>query len=72
MIFVLGLILLLFTLVAWIPCCVPLIWLGVAWSVAFPALLFEKIGPFKALGRSYRLIQGRWWATFALLSSATC
>ena len=25
------------------------------------------MGPFKALGRSYRLIQGRWWATFALL-----
>ena len=45
----------------------PLVWLGVAWCVAFPALLFEEIGPFKALGRSYRLTQGRWWATLGLL-----
>ena len=67
MIFLLGLITFLFTLVAWIPCCVPLVWLGVAWCLSFPALLFEKIGPFKALGRSYRLTQGRWWATLGLL-----
>ena len=66
-VFALGLVLFLFTLVAWIPCCIPLVWLGVAWSLAFPALLFERIGPFKALGRSYRLTQGRWWATLGLL-----
>ena len=43
-IFVLSVILVLFALVAWIPCFVPLIWLGVAWSLAIPAMLFEKAG----------------------------
>ncbi len=66
-IFVLWVILFLFSLVAWIPCFVPLIWLGVAWALAIPALLFEKVGPFKALGRSYGLTQNRWWATLGLL-----
>lgn len=46
---------------------VPGIWLMVAWSVAVPALMFEHVGGFQALGRSLRLVGGRWWATFAAL-----
>lgn len=46
---------------------VPGIWLTVAWAVCIPALLFERIGAFKSLGRSFGLIKGRWWASFALL-----
>jgi hypothetical protein len=45
----------------------PGIWLGVAWSVAIPALLFERLGPMRALGRSFELVRGRWWPTFGVL-----
>lgn len=46
---------------------VPGIWLAVAWSLSFPALLSERIGPFAALKRSFRLVKGRWWPTFGAL-----
>jgi hypothetical protein len=46
---------------------IPGIWLSVAWSLGYPALLSEGIGPAAALGRSFRLIRRRWWATFAAL-----
>jgi hypothetical protein len=44
---------------------VPSVWLAVSWCLAVPALLFERVGPFRALGRSLRLVRGRWWATLA-------
>jgi hypothetical protein len=50
-----------------VACLIPGIWLSVLWCLAFPALLFERIGPFKALGRSGSLIKGRWWASFLLV-----
>jgi hypothetical protein len=43
------------------------LWLSVAWSLSFPALLSEGLGPVEALGRSFRLVKGRWWATFGAL-----
>jgi hypothetical protein len=43
---------------------VPGLWLMVAWSVALPALLLEDVRGRRALGRSYRLVRGRWWRTF--------
>jgi hypothetical protein len=46
---------------------VPGIWLFVSYAVAVPALLLERIGPLAALGRSFRLVKGRWWATFGAL-----
>ena len=49
---------------AFIALVIPGIWLAVAWSVSYPALLSEGIGPVAALGRSFRLVRGRWWATF--------
>ncbi|MEA2319892.1 MAG: hypothetical protein QOD44_4081 [Solirubrobacteraceae bacterium] len=52
---------------AFIALVIPFIWLAVAWSVSFPALLSEGIGPVAALGRSFRLVKGRWWATFGAL-----
>jgi hypothetical protein len=45
----------------------PGFWLFVCFAVAIPALLFEELGPAQALGRSFRLVKGRWWATFAAL-----
>lgn len=46
---------------------IPGIYFTVAWSVAVPALVFERIGPLAALQRSQDLVAGRWWATFAAL-----
>jgi hypothetical protein len=43
------------------------VWVYVAWAVCLPALLLERRGPGQALGRSSKLVQGRWWATFAVL-----
>jgi hypothetical protein len=42
---------------------VPAIWLAFAWSVAMPALLTEDVRGRRALGRSFRLVRGRWWRT---------
>lgn len=53
--------------IAFILLIVPGIWLTVAWCVAVPALMFEGLSGFHALRRSYELIRGRWWATFAAL-----
>jgi hypothetical protein len=46
---------------------VPGIWLAVAFSVAVPALLLERLGPIAALRRSVRLVRGRWWPTAGAL-----
>ncbi len=40
---------------------IPCIWLFVAWSLAVPVMLFERVGAFKSLGRSFRLVRHRWW-----------
>jgi hypothetical protein len=45
----------------------PGVFLLVVWSVSIPALMFEHLRGFKALGRSFDLVRGRWWATFARL-----
>jgi len=47
-------------------CIVPGVYLWVAFFVAVPALLVEGVGPIKALGRSRRLVKGRWWPTFGV------
>lgn len=46
---------------------VPFIYLFVAFSVALPVLLVERLGGFKALSRSFALTKGRWWATLGTL-----
>ena len=45
----------------------PGVWLFVSYAVAVPALLLERIGAWSALRRSFRLVRGRWWQTFATL-----
>jgi hypothetical protein len=52
---------------AFVALIIPFVWLSVAWSVSFPALLSEGIGPVAALRRSFRLVKGRWWPTFGAL-----
>lgn len=46
---------------------IPGIWLYCAWSVRVPALVIERAGPFSALGRSHRLVKGRWWPSAGVL-----
>jgi hypothetical protein len=46
---------------------IPGIWLYGAWSVRVPAMVIERAGPFRALGRSRRLVKGRWWPTAGVL-----
>jgi hypothetical protein len=56
---------------AFVALIVPGIWLYAAWAVATPALLIEgKRGP-SALGRSRRLVRGRWWPTAGVLLVST-
>jgi hypothetical protein len=45
---------------------VPGIMLAVAWSVAVPAKVVEKLGVLQAFGRSRDLTRGRRWAIFGL------
>jgi hypothetical protein len=47
-------------------CIVPGIYLWGAFYVAVPAVLVEGAGPFRALGRSRRLVRGRWWGTIGV------
>ena len=46
---------------------IPGIWLFIAWTVAVPALLTEDVKGRRALGRSFRLVRGFWWRTFAIV-----
>ncbi len=46
---------------------VPVIYLSVALTLTVPALLFERVSPVKALGRSYRLVKGRWWSICGII-----
>jgi hypothetical protein len=42
------------------------IWLLVRWGVSVPALLAEGLSPVDALGRSWGLVDGRWWRTVGI------
>ena len=48
-------------------CLIPGIFLAVAWTVNTPALIVERVGPAKALGRSLALVKPRWWPTFGFV-----
>jgi Membrane domain of glycerophosphoryl diester phosphodiesterase len=43
------------------------IWLFVKWSMAYPAVIAERAGPFRSMGRSWALTRNHWWRTFATL-----
>jgi len=49
-------------------CLFPLwIWILVGWITVLPVMFIENVGLFAAMGRSWRLVQGRWWRTFFIL-----
>ena len=43
------------------------IFLGVKWSLTFAAIVAERAGPFRAMGRSWELTRGHWWRVFGTL-----
>ena len=49
-------------------CLLPLwIWIWVGWVAVLPVMFIENAGLGAAMGRSWRLVQGRWWRTFLIL-----
>ena len=55
-------------LMAFVFCLIPLwIWIWVGWLVVTPVMFIENIGLGAAMGRSWKLVEGRWWRTFLVL-----
>jgi hypothetical protein len=49
-------------------CLIPVwLWIWVGWTVVMPVMFIEGTGLTAAMGRSWRLVQGRWWRTFLIL-----
>lgn len=48
-------------------CVAPGVYIYVAFAAAVPVLLTEGVRGTKALGRSRRLVEGRWWPTAAIV-----
>jgi len=49
-------------------CLFPLwIWILVGWVAVLPIMFIENTGLVAAMGRSWQLVQGRWWRTFFIL-----
>lgn len=42
----------------------PALWIWVRLYYAMPLVVLERLGPFQAIARSWRLSQGAWWRTF--------
>lgn len=43
------------------------VWITIAWSLSYPALFVEDVRGRAALKRSFALVKGNWWRTFAVL-----
>lgn len=55
-------------LMALLFCVFPLwIWIWIGWVGVMPAMFVENKGLFAAMGRSWRLVEGRWWRTFLII-----
>jgi hypothetical protein len=49
-------------------CLIPLwIWIWVGWLVVTPVMFIENSGLTRAMGRSWRLVEGNWWRTFLVI-----
>lgn len=49
-------------------CLIPLwVWIWVGWAVVMPVMFVENSGLGAAMGRSWWLVQNRWWRTFLIL-----
>jgi len=49
-------------------CLLPLwIWIWIGWIAVMPVMFVENVGLIAAMGRSRRLVEGRWWRTFLIV-----
>jgi Membrane domain of glycerophosphoryl diester phosphodiesterase len=55
------------TIPGWILLIIPGIWLSVKLCMSFPAVIFERAGPFRSIGRSWKLTADNWWRVFGTL-----
>lgn len=69
--FVLGVLTTILLMVGFIAFIVPGIYLMVIFSLSIPILFFEGKGVFESIGRSFKLIKGKWWSTVGLLIVAS-
>ncbi|MFL1380346.1 glycerophosphoryl diester phosphodiesterase membrane domain-containing protein [Nocardiopsis protaetiae] len=44
----------------------PFLWIWIRLYYALPIVVLERLGPFQAMARSWRLSQGHWWRTFGV------
>lgn len=63
----LGIIASIFIMVGTFAFLIPGIFLAVVLPLSIPAYFFEGNGIIAAIGRSFKLIKGKWWSTFGLL-----
>jgi hypothetical protein len=54
------------TVVGYLICLVPGIWVQVAWCIAVPVLILEGTTAMRALGRSFALTKVRFWLAFGV------
>ncbi|TMB88621.1 MAG: hypothetical protein E6J18_08740 [Chloroflexi bacterium] len=55
-------------LMAFVFCLLPLwIWIWVGWIAVMPVMFIENTGLIAAMGRSWRLVEGRWWHTLLIV-----
>lgn len=47
-------------------CLVPGVWLWTSWYVTIPALVAERLGPFRAMSRSFELVRRHFWPTLGI------
>jgi hypothetical protein len=59
------------TVIGFVFCIVPGVYLWIAFAVAVPVLLTEGVKGTRALGRSRALVRGRWWGTFGVVLLGT-
>ena len=59
------------TVIGFVFCIIPGLYLWIAFAVAVPVLLTEGVKGSKALGRSRQLVKGRWWGTFGVVLLGT-
>jgi hypothetical protein len=48
-----------------------LAFLGIRLALTLPPIVIERKGPFRGIGRSWRLTRGHWWRTLAVLGLAS-
>ncbi len=55
------------SMAGFIPALIAVAYVTVRWSITTPAIVLENLGALRGMGRSWRLVKGSFWRTFAVL-----